>query len=453
MTYEAKVARHGSMITTVLLFAALLFWTVRHVVGLFYMAGDSHAKPIPWVWLFAFAFLLMEMLFCFTERTHKTTTAEAATLDASRLVANVPVYNEDATALWHCLDSMLRQTRPIDCIFVVDDGSIIDYSEVKDRFFAAAEKANVEARWTRQENAGKRHAQGVTIAETPDADFYLTVDSDAILDLNAVREGLKPFAKPKIQSVAGVVMVSNRVNILTKLTDLWFVIGQLVDRSSMSSVGGVLVNSGALAFYRGDLLRENLDGYLNETFFGRNIETSDDSLLTVYALIKGKAVQQHTAFAFTLMPENYSHHRRQYLRWMRGAFIRAWWRFKYLPLKGPAYWMHMLGWLQMILSTVTFTILFLWTPFVAPAAVPFFVIIPLLVGYGQALRYLMIKRSDMSFWQQFGMYLLTPMVILYGFFVLRVLRFYAIATCLNTGWGTRQSVELTSQPIGEEINA
>jgi hyaluronan synthase len=449
---EARVALKATVITTALLIAALLFWVVRHVVGLLAQTAKGEVSHLPYVWLYAFAFLFVEMLFCFTERTCTTTPQQDKQLAAARLVVNVPAFNEDPEALWQCLESMLRQTRPPDCVFVVDDGSKVDYTDIRARFFEAAEAAGVEARWERQPNAGKRHAQGRTIAATPDADFYLTVDSDAVLDPHAIEEGLKPFINPRVQSVAGVVLVSNRVNLLTKLTNIWFTVGQLVDRSMMSSVGGVLVNSGALAFYRGDLLRENLDGYLNETFFGRRIETSDDSMLTIYALLKGKAIQQPTSFSFTLMPERYSHHRRQYLRWMRGATIRAFWRFRYLPVHKPAYWLNLLGWLQVVLSTCTFLILFVYTPVVRPAVVPFFVIIPLLVGYGQGLRTFTIKRSDMRFRQQFYEWLLMPVVIFYSFFVLRALRFYAIFTCLQTGWGTRQTVEVTANKKEEKQN-
>jgi hyaluronan synthase len=336
---------------------------------------------------------------------------------------------------------MLRQSRLPDFVDVVDDGSTVDYTHVREVFETEAAARGVATGWIRQDNAGKRHAQGRTIADTPEADIYLTVDSDAELVVDAIEEGLKPFADPRVQSVAGVVLVKNRVNALTWFTDLWFTVGQLVDRSSMSSVGGVLVNSGALAFYRGALLRENLDGYLHENFFGRPVEMSDDSLLTIYALARGRAVQQPTAFALTLMPENFSHHRRQYLRWMRGAFIRSWWRFRYLPLRGWAYWMHFAGWLQMCFSTATFGVFFVYTPVVTPHAIPTLMIIPFAVAYGQSLRFFLVRRDDTSRFAQFGMYLLTPVLTLYSFFVLRVIRWYAMATCLKTGWGTRAEVE------------
>jgi hyaluronan synthase len=96
--------------------------------------------------------------------------------------------------------------------------------------------------------------------------------------------------------------------------------------------------------------------------------------------------------------------------------------------------------------------LFVYTPVVRPAVVPFFVIIPLLVGYGQGLRTFTVKRSDMRFRQQFYEWLLMPVVIFYSFFVLRALRFYAIFTCLQTGWGTRQTVEVTANKKEEKQN-
>ncbi len=54
--------------------------------------------------------------------------------------------------------------------------------------------------------------------------------------------------------------------------------------------GSVLVNPGGLAFYRPEILREHEAGYLGETFAGRPVPFSDDSLLTLYSLARGRAV-------------------------------------------------------------------------------------------------------------------------------------------------------------------
>lgn len=442
MPRVSAVCLSGStaLFTGMMIFAALTWWSFSHIRAMWSIAHGT-STLYAGIFLAAYLLLVFQMILCYLERPYRTTPAQEDELDAAKLVVNVPVYNEDADALKQCLTSLINQIRRPDMIYVVDDGSAVSYTEVQEWFKAEAASRGIGARWERQPNAGKRHAQGRTIANTPDADFYLTIDSDAMLCENSIREGLKPFADPRVQSVAGVVLVRNRVNLLTWMTDLWFVVGQLVDRSAMSSVGSVLVNSGALAFYRGQLLRDHLDAYLNETFFGRRIETSDDSLLTIYALSEGKAVQQPTAFSFTLMPEKYSHHRRQYLRWMRGAFIRSWWRFRYLRLTGWAYWLHFIGWVQMAMATVTFAVYFLYMPVRYPPIIPYLLIVPIAVGYGQATRYFMVRRVGTPFHTQLLVYLAMPVLALYGFIVLRVLRWYAMFTCLKTGWGTRQQVE------------
>ncbi len=444
-TYQPDAVLLGGAVV----FAASAVWAVQHALSVMDVL-QGRGSQFAIVFMLAFALLMWQTVLCFFERPFTTTSEQQAESDASYVALNVPCFNEDPGALRACLESMLNQTRPPNLVHVVDDGSTVDYGETRAWFELNAPLHGVEAHWTRQDNAGKRSAQGATVRLAAKADFFVTVDSDAILDPNAIEEGLKPFADRRVMSVAGVVMLANvRTNLLTRASELWFVVGQMIDRSAMSAMGGVLVNSGALAFYRADLLRRHLDGYLNESFFGRRVELSDDSMLTIYALMEGRAVQQPTAFAFTLMPERYSHHRRQYVRWMRGAFIRSWWRFRYLPLGSYAYWNHLLGWLQMVLSLATFGIFFVLVPVaVSPKVLPYFLVVPLLVGLGQGLRYFAVRRSDMTRREQVGIYLLSPVTSLYSFFVLRFIRYYAMCTCLKTGWGTRQQVELRMPSSG-----
>lgn len=441
-TYSARRARLRIVAAVTLITAALTVWAIRHAMStIATLHGATHQFGM--VYTLAFLALVWQTVLANLERPRRATARQQRQFNGWNLTVNVPVYNEDETLLVRCLYSLLDQTRRPDHIYVVDDGSKVSYDRVRDWFLPMAGEMGVRATWTRTPNAGKRHAQGVTIRATPDADIYLTVDSDAILDTRAIEEGLKPFADPSVQSVAGIVLAANnRRNLLTRFTDLWFVVGQLVDRSAASTMGAVLVNSGVLALYRAQLLRDNLSAYLTETFVGRKVEFSDDSMLTIYALLEGKAVQQPSAFAFTAMPETLDHHVRQYVRWMRGAFIRTWWRFRYLPLNSYAYWAHAIGWVQMALSTAIFLALFVVQPAMHHTLMPSLILIPLLVGYGQGLRYLSFSRSDESVWSQLLTFALSPIASLWAFFVLRPIRWYAMATCLKTGWGTRADVEV-----------
>ncbi len=446
---KVSAAPRVTLIGAFIILIALAAWGVRHVVS---MIALFHGRSTEFgvVFSLAFAILAFQTALYYLERPRSVTPEQAAQLDSLYVVVPVPVYNEDPALLRRCLLSLLNQDRRPHLIFVVDDGSVVDgtpvdYRAIRREFEREARAAGIETRWLHTKNQGKRGAQGEVISRTPQADVYVTVDSDAYLVRNAISELLKPLSDPDIQSVAGVVLASNSTkNLLTRFTDLWFVSGQLVDRSSQSTMGAVLVNSGVLAAYRAGLLHDFLPVYLNETFFGRPVEFSDDSMLTIFALTRGKAVQQPSAYALTTMPERLDHHIRQYLRWMRGAFIRSWWRFKYLPLGSYAFWSHLGAWVQMVLSSVVFVYLFAIHPILSRQFSPWLLLVPVLIGYAQALRYLSFRRSDESRASQLLTYAMAPVATLWMYFVLRPIRWYAIATCLKTGWGTRDKIEVTA---------
>jgi hyaluronan synthase len=443
ITHQASRSNVALIFGATVCLAACTAWAVRRVYSV-ETALNGHGTQLAFIFTLAFVALVWQMITCNLERPWKVTRAQAKELRELNVVVHVPAYNEDASYLHQCLISILQQTRLPSLISVTDDGSEVDYSEVKLAFQAEAAYVGVPVEWVRTPNQGKRHAQGMAIKAHPEADVFVTVDSDTTLDPRAIDEGLKPLADPGIYSVAGMILPrNNRENLLTRIIDMWWTPSQLVDRSSLSAMGSVLVNSGVLAFYRGSLMRDNLDGYLNETFFGRPVEFSDDSILTLYALQLGKAVQQPTAFAFTAMPENVSHHVRQYVRWMRGAMIRAFWRLKYLPINRYAFWAHFIGWVQWVLATSIFWTLFVIRPAISHQIGWSLYLIPILIAYGQGLRYFTVKRSDQSRWSQLASYMFTPLTALWVFFVLRIIRWYGMITCLKTGWGTRAHVEVS----------
>ncbi|WP_449289309.1 glycosyltransferase [Nocardiopsis halotolerans] len=147
------------------------------------------------VWLASFL-LLWWAPFAWFERPVRATAEEHAELDALTVTVQIPVYNEDPLVLRSCLRSVLAQSRRVDRVRVVDDGSVdastglpVDYDDIRDAFLARAVELGVEATWDRTGNRGKRFAQMHVLAED-DADVFVTLDSDSVLDRHAVREGL-----------------------------------------------------------------------------------------------------------------------------------------------------------------------------------------------------------------------------------------------------------------------
>lgn len=438
---KATLSNSRARFVVALALIAIAVWAALHVVAI--VAVGSVAEYIYSHWIFIFSFLVLTLTIAIANR--ELPTGDASKTSHLKTTVVVPAYNEDPVLLYNCLDSIMTQSRPVQEIYVIDDGSNkSDYTEVKQWFEVESAKKGVESHWIRQPNGGKRHAQSQAFRRALNTDIFITVDSDSVLDYQAVNEIVRPFSNPKVQSVAGVVLArNNRVNFLARITDLLFVTGQLIDRSMMSNLGSVLVNSGGLAAYRASVVHDNLDAYLGETFFGRHIEFSDDSMLTLYALSRGRTVQQPTAFVFTEMPAKMSHHLRQQTRWMKGSFIRSWWRLRYLPLMSFGFWRQALGWVQFTVTSVLLVLLIIASPHIHPEALPYIILTPILIGYAQALRYLSVSREDESLVSQLVTYAMTPLAVIWSYLVLRPVRIYASLTCLKPGWGTRQSVEVT----------
>ena len=335
-----------------------------------------------------------------------------------------------------------RQSRLPNRIQVVDDGSTAsNYAEIRDYWLRHVPQG-VNFSWVRTKNGGKRHAQDVTFHNDYYAHIFATLDSDTALARNAIEEALKPFADPRVQSVAGVEVAYNaHANLLTRVSSIRQIAWQMTQCSVMSMAGNILVNRGTFAMYRAPVILDNLDAYLSETFLGRPVRYSDDSLLTLFALRRGRTVQQLTSFQLPMYPENVSHAVRQWIRWMRGSTIRNFWRLRYLPIFSYGWLMSVMSWWQFFVSWAAYLLVFVIRPVehhfsIAP------VLIVLLSSYLVALRNLLIRRSDHSPAQQLDTWLLCPLNLVWSLLVLRPARIYGTFTCANNGWGTRGKVEV-----------
>jgi hyaluronan synthase len=418
-------------------------WSFQHL-------RDIDPDGLAPVWIGLSVMILIQQVLAWSEAPVRIRPAQEARLDQLNVTVSIPVYNEDPAALLLVAQSMVKQTRPPRRVEFVDDGSDkFDYRDVRAELAVLAWRyPDIDFSWVRTErtaDSGKRAAQAVTFGSDRRADIFATIDSDTILDPRAIEEGLKPFADPRVTSVAAVLLTYNSgKNLLTALTEIWLTVYQLGIRSAWSRLGRVMINSGGLAFYRASVVREALPAYLNETFFGRPVRFSDDSMLTFFAMLRGRTVQQPTCFAFTIMPEKISHHIRQQLRWMRGNIVRSFWWFRYLSPLSLGWWLAITAWISFALTTGLILALFVITPIMhrtMPPTPSFFFV--LVISYVVSLRALLIRRSDQRLWMRLAAFACVPLISLWGMTVLRVLRLYSLLTCLEASWGTRKNVEVT----------
>jgi hyaluronan synthase len=357
------------------------------------------------------------------------------------IAAVVPFYNEDPVALEACLRSILDQSRPVDSIYVVDDGSDDTWCfHLTRRLLAVSGHPNAVVHRL-DANVGKRHAQAWAFRRLRD-DLVVTVDSDTVLHPHAVHEALRGFADSSVQAVTGNVQAYNAAtNLLTRLTSLRYVNAFLWERAAYSVLGSVLCACGSFSVWRRSLIDDHLDDYLRQSFMGVPVTYGDDRRLTNYALRRGRVLLQDTAVAYTTVPERFRHYANQQLRWNKSFFRETLWALRVFR---PWTWTWLLSFSELALW-VCFT-------FVAAAA---FVVVPLLTGtwpspwylvfvammaYARSVRYLGSQRTPLR--SQVAVYLLAPVYGLLYITVLMPIRLWALCNLRNPGWGTRRQVEV-----------
>ncbi len=80
--------------------------------------------------------MLTQLALAWLQRPFTVSVAQRAKLDRLAVAAVVPCYNEDPAILDRTISSLFAQTRPLDWVIVVDDGSTEDYTGIQARWEA-----------------------------------------------------------------------------------------------------------------------------------------------------------------------------------------------------------------------------------------------------------------------------------------------------------------------------
>ncbi|GKS67815.1 glycosyl transferase [Nitrosarchaeum sp.] len=188
----------------------------------------------------------------------------------------VPVYNQKEM-IQAVLDAILGSTYKKIEVIAVNDGSTDGSNKILD---VMAKKYGDKLRVLHKKNAGKRRAlaDGFKIAR---GDYFVLIDSDSIIDENAIEEFAKAFSTdPMIGAVVGHAKVWNsEKNLLTKFQDVWYDYFFNIRKTTESKFGSVLCCSGCLAGYT----RKSLEQFI--PYWAESpIHYGDDRELTSYAL-------------------------------------------------------------------------------------------------------------------------------------------------------------------------
>jgi hyaluronan synthase len=403
-----------------------------------------HPSHLVAVDLLAFWWLAFCVIASHLHLDFRSSAKQARDLDGRRVTVVVPVFNEDRKTFRALLDSVVCQSRLPQRLHVIDNGSANSDCRLVFDDWALTAPTVMEVRYDITGQIGKRRAQAIAFDADPDADIFVTVDSDTVLDPHAIDEGTMPFARADTTSVAGLLLGLNHgKNLLTRLVDLSYVMSFLNGRASLSCLGSVVVNCGGLSFYRADVVRKYRHAYTTQTVWGRPVVTGDDRMLTGYSLLEGRAVIQERAVGYTLLPENLSHLTRQRLRWWRSWFWGGGWLIRTCPVTRPAWWLVLWQFAIFILYSLAIPAALISHPQeTGQLALPLLGFMALLACI-RSVRYLILRRPDQSYRRQLTTFAMAPFSSLLNLYLCTLLQYLGLVTCLRTGWSTRQTVEVS----------
>ena len=208
-------------------------------------------------------------------------------------------------------------------VVVVDDGST-DATAARASEAAAGDE---RLRVVRQPNGGKASALNTALART-DAAVVVVMDADSLLEREALRRLVAPFADQAVGAVAGNVKVGNRSSWLGALQHLEYVVGINLDRRFFDLVNAVSIVPGALGGFRREAI-VRAGGFPRDTL-------AEDADLTVAIGMYGYQVRTVAdARAWTEVPATWRALWKQRYRWSYGT-LQVLWKHRDAPFRWRA---------------------------------------------------------------------------------------------------------------------
>jgi len=237
----------------------------------------------------------------------------------------VPAYNESET-IEPALASLLRTEYPHYEVLVVDDGSTDDTLTRARKFEGRHPRCTV--RVFTKPNGGKWSAHNLAFQHAR-GELVLCLDADSRLAPDALRIMVQRIQEPGVDAVAGQVRVRNRINTVTTLQGLEYVVGNGSGRMAQAHTGTVLVVPGPIGLFSHKLLaevcrwRERVDASPQEgtpagPFESDTFAEDFDLSLTVLTM-GGRIVYEPRAVSNTRGPDGLFGLINQRYRWCRGT--------------------------------------------------------------------------------------------------------------------------------------
>lgn len=352
----------------------------------------------------------------------------------------IPCFNEEEW-IQRTIMSCINQDYPIDKleVIVIDDCSIDksveEVNELFEKLYMEAEQYEIKDRIrliVQKNNAGKREAlaSGIKYAKH---DLVVFVDSDSFLSPFAIRNLVQPFKDPKVGGIAGRTDVANTyTNNLTKMQSVRYYISFRIMKAAESYFDAVTCLSGPLACYKKEIVIENCDAWLNQSFLGQKATFGDDRAMTNFVLAKHRTCYQDTAICSTIVPNKYKPFLKQQMRWKRSWLRESVIAGKFMWKKEPfAALFYYIGLVLPIAAPIVVLYNFLYVPIVYGLLPKTFLVGILLMAMLMSIVHMFLRKS--TTWI-FGMFF----CLFYGLILLWQMPI-AAATFWKSTWGTRMT--------------
>jgi poly-beta-1,6-N-acetyl-D-glucosamine synthase len=247
----------------------------------------------------------------------------------------VPAYNESQT-IEPALESLLQLDYPEYEVLVINDGSTDDTLLRARRYEGCHGKCTIKAidkknggKWSAH-NTGFKQAQG---------ELILCIDSDSRLDPHSLKHMVKRMISLRVDAVAGQMRVRNRVNLITRLQGLEYLMANGAVRLGQGYCANVLIVPGPIGLFRRTAMEQVFCRYTSAKeplgpdagpFEGDTFAEDFDLSLSVLCL-GGDIVYEPDALSFTKAPASHFALVNQRYRWIRGSLqvlrklsVRAW---------------------------------------------------------------------------------------------------------------------------------
>lgn len=373
----------------------------------------------------------------------------------------VPIYNQKGM-IEIVIDAIFRSTYRHVEVIAVNDGSTDGTREILDKLAKKYPSLKV----IHKENGGKRKAVATAFFNSS-AKYLVLIDSDSVIDENAITELMKAFkADPAIGGVVGYAKVWNAgKNVLTKCQDVWYDYSFNIRKCAESYYGSVMCLSGCLAGYRREAIANYIPYWINARLkdsedrelttyvitppVSRHLLTpathkvmewmakyddAEDRGLTGQALIDWKAVYVPSAIVYTDVPENFRVFLKQQKRWKKGTLRVNFFVSGFFWRRNPilSLLLFYVEFMLMFANPAILGIAFYYEPFVLNNYwIPLiFLSGSLITSFGHGLDYKFRDKTS-KYW------VYKPLMNLITAFIISWIIFPAVLSLRKNEWGTR----------------